>query len=233
MQLCGTGATIARLRGVSGDVQSLPFRYQRFPLAQVAADLRRTGASVVPLLNESFRRKLLAETQCYAFRQARVMIGKGANRVEQHMAVCAELKSDSLYLYLTACFQGLLDAAVKRSRRKVFDGSVTFNDHMLQKYTVGDLGISPHRDRTAYRHLICLFVIAGYGRFYVCDDRSGAGAREIPNAPGDVIIMRAPGFEGSGERPFHYLAGIRSTRYVFGLRHDQTKLSGKPDPLCV
>lgn len=149
------------------------------------------------------------------------------------MAVCADLRSDSLYRYLSAFFQELFDAAVKRSQRQLFDGRVTFNDHMLQRYTIGELGISPHRDRTAYRHLICLFVIAGYGRFYVSDDRTGAGAREVANAPGDLIIVRAPGFQESDERPFHYFVDIRSTRYVFGLRHDQTRLSGNAQPLCV
>jgi hypothetical protein len=212
---------------------SAPFRYQRFPLTQVTAELLRTGVSVLPLLRESFRQELLEETRCYRFRQARAMIGKGASRVAQRMAVCADLRPDGVYHYLRACFQELFDAAVRQSRRQLFDGRVTFNDHMLQRYTVGELGISPHRDRTAYRHLICLFVIAGYGRFYVCSDRSGTGAREIVNGPGDAIIMRAPGFQGSGERPFHYLADIRSTRYVFGLRHDQTKFNGKPQPLCV
>lgn len=212
-------------------VSFLPFRYPRFPLAQVAAELRRTGVSVLPLLSERFRQELLAETQCYRFRRARSMIGEGANRVEQRMAVCTDLRSDSLYPYLSACFQELFDTAVERSRRSPFDGTVIFNDYMLQRYTVGELGISPHRDRTAYRHLICLFVIAGYGRFYVCDDRTGGGAREIVNAPGDVIIMRAPGFDRSNERPFHYLVDIRSTRYVFGLRQDQTRLGGKAQPL--
>jgi hypothetical protein len=206
------------------------FRHRQFPLAQVAAELRGTGASVVPLLSEPFRQELLAETQCYPFRQARAAIGEGTNRVAQRMEVCANLRPDSLYRYLSACFQEVFDAAVDQSRRQLFDGRVMFNDHMLQRYTVGELGISPHRDRTAYRHLICLFVIAGHGRFYVCGDRSGAGAREIANAPGDVIILRAPGFQGSSERPFHYLADIRSTRYVFGLRHDQTKLNDKPQP---
>lgn len=210
-----------------------PFRYRRFPLAHVATELRCTGVSVLPLLSEPFRQVLLAETLCYPFRQARPIIGKGANRVAQRMAVCADLRADSLYRYLSACFQGLLDAAIERSRQQLFDGRVTFNDHMLQKYTVGELGISPHRDRTAYRHLICLFVIAGYGRFYVCEDRAGAGAREIINAPGDVIIMRAPGFQGGDDRPFHYLVNIRSTRYVFGLRHDQTRLDGETQPLGV
>lgn len=230
MYLCGLGANIARLPSVS---RYVPFRYRQFPLAQVVAELRRIGVSVLPLLSEPFRQELLKETQAYSFRQARATVGEGANRVRQRMAVCADLRPDSLYRYLSACFQELFDAAVKPSHQQLFDGRVTFNDHMLQRYTVGKLGISPHRDRTAYRHVICLFVIAGHGRFYGCGDRSGAGAREIANAPGDMVIMRAPGFQGSKERPFHYLADIQSTRYVFGLRHDQTKLAGKAQPLGV
>jgi hypothetical protein len=180
--LCGLGADIARLPSVS---RYVPFRYRQFPLAQVVAELRRIGVSVLPLLSEPFRQELLKETQAYPFRQARATVGEGANRVRQRMAVCADLRPDSLYRYLSACFQELFDAAVKPPQQQLFDGRVTFNDHMLQRYTVGKLG------------------------------------------------MRAPGFQGSKERPFHYLADIQSTRYVFGLRHDQTKLAGKAQPLGV
>jgi hypothetical protein len=35
--------------------------------------------------------------------------------------------------------------------------------------------------------------------------------------------MRAPGFAGSDERPFHQLQGVTARRYGLGLRHDRTK----------
>jgi hypothetical protein len=92
---------------------------------------------------------------------------------------------------------------------------------MLQRYDVGEVGITPHRDRSAYRNLVCLFVLEGRGRFFVCDDRSAAGAREIPHVAGDVVLMRAPGFQGSEERPFHFVRDIQSSRYVFGLRQER------------
>ena len=92
---------------------------------------------------------------------------------------------------------------------------------MLQRYSVGEVGITPHVDRTAYRNVVCLFVLEGQGRFYICDDRAGNGAREIPHTAGDVLLMRAPGFRGSDERPFHFVRDIQSPRYVFGLRHER------------
>jgi hypothetical protein len=69
---------------------------------------------------------------------------------------------------------------------------------------------------------VCLFILEGKGRFFICQDRSGSGAREIPNQPGEVLLMRAPGFLGSQERPFHLVREIQEPRYVFGLRQEQS-----------
>lgn len=51
-------------------------------LAQAVIELRRIGVSVLPLFSEQFKQQLLAvaEMQCCPFRQARTMIGEGANR---------------------------------------------------------------------------------------------------------------------------------------------------------
>jgi hypothetical protein len=71
----------------------------------------------------------------------------------------------------------------------------------------------------SYINLVCVFVIGGQGSFYVCSDRSGNDSIEIDASPGNVILMRAPGFLGSeGERHFHYVTDIREPRYTFGLR---------------
>lgn len=63
-------------------------------------------------------------------------------------------------------------------------------------------------------------MLGGAGRFLICGDRSGSGAREIPFAPGDLLLMRAPGFQGRGDRPFHAVRDITAGRYILGLRHD-------------
>ncbi len=38
--------------------------------------------------------------------------------------------------------------------------------------------------------------------------------------PGDLLLMRAPGFAGRRDRPFHYLSDVTQTRLALGLRHD-------------
>jgi hypothetical protein len=97
--------------------------------------------------------------------------------------------------------------------------SLSFNSMVLQRYEEGSLGITPHRDGLSYVNLVCVFIIGGRGRFYVCSDRSGRDAKEIDASPGNVIFMRAPGlFEAEDNRPFHYVSQIEEPRYTFGLR---------------
>ena len=71
----------------------------------------------------------------------------------------------------------------------------------------------------SYINLVCVFIIGGRGRFYVCSDRSGREAREIDASPGNVIFMKAPGvFSPEDNRLFHYVTDIKEARYTFGLR---------------
>ena len=93
---------------------------------------------------------------------------------------------------------------------------------MVQRYASGSKGISPHRDHIRYRGLIALLVLSGHGRYFICADREGSAAREIPAPPGYLILMRAPDFANRKDRPFHYLTDITSERYSFGIRYDST-----------
>ena len=183
--------------------------------------LARRDAVAVPILDDAFRSALLEAARRGRWRPARTLVGRGGRRVRQRMEVCDEFPDGSLFHVLTAEFQALWDRYLSGFSRNPFDGPLIFNDLMLQRYSVGEVGITPHMDRTAYRNLVCLFVLSGEGRFYVCDDRSGRGAREISHAAGDVLLMRAPGFRGSARRPFHLVRDIRSPRYVFGLRQER------------
>jgi hypothetical protein len=100
-----------------------------------------------------------------------------------------------------------------------FETALNFNSMVLQRYEEGSLGITPHKDGLSYINLVCVFVIGGRGRFYVCSDRSGRDAKEVAASPGNVILMRAPGLFGAEDnRPFHYVTEIEETRYTFGLR---------------
>lgn len=189
--------------------------------ADVIEVLAQSGALAVPVLDDGYRQLLLDAARGSRFRAARPLVGKGNRLVCQRMEVCEHFAADSIFRSFAREYQKLWDDFLSDALSSPFEGRLAFNDLMLQRYSVGEVGITPHRDRTSYRNLVCLFVLEGEGRFYVCDDRSGSGAREIPHAAGDVLLMRAPGFQGSDERPFHFVRDIRSPRYVFGLRQER------------
>ncbi len=184
--------------------------------------LRVTRAISIPILTDEFRKALLTAAQQYPMRSARESVGTGVNRVDQDMLLQDQLKTDDSLGELVVDFQHLFDEATEA--HPLFPSPVIFNDVMLQKYAPGSGGITPHRDRTDYRHLVCLFVLNGLGRFYIADDRQRTNAVEIANLPGDVLLMQAPGFAGQIARPFHFLENITRERWIFGLRHDQSKL---------
>ncbi len=191
------------------------------PAEEIVRGLDKDDALSLPLLTDAFRQELLAEARGAAFRPARDSIGEGDKIVYQRMEVCDQFPHGSGFYVLRDQFQALWDASFPQGKAYPFESPVLFNDLMLQRYAPGEVGITPHRDRSAYRNVICLFVLAGRGRFGVCADRGGSNAREISNAPGDLILTRAPGFLGASRRPFHFVRDIVEARYVFGLRQER------------
>ena len=129
------------------------------------------------------------------------------------------MPAGSAYVLLKNFFQDLLERSLADIGSYPFETALNFNSMVLQRYEKGSIGITPHRDGLSYVNLVCVFVIGGRGRFYVCSDRSGRDAKEIDAAAGNVILMRAPGLFGPEDsRPFHYVADIKETRYSLGLR---------------
>ena len=183
--------------------------------------LDQDDAIAVPALTDPYRAWLLEEALHARFREARPVVGRGERIVHQRMGVHDDFGVDSRFRDLTRQYQALWDGWLSAVAPYPFEAPLVFNDLMLQVYEPGEIGITPHVDRTAYRNLICLFVLEGHGRFGVCSDRSGRGARIIAHEPGDVVLTRAPGFMESGRRPFHFVDRITERRYVFGLRHER------------
>lgn len=183
--------------------------------------LRHIPAVSMPVLAEDFRKTLLEEANEVPLRAAKETVGKGRNSVSQRMLLQDKLDPNGRFATLAAGFQSLFDRACADD--DFFSDQVVFNDWMLQKYEPGDIGITPHRDRTDYRHVVCLFVLAGHGRFCISEDRARTNEQEIANLPGDVVLMAAPGFRFLEQRPFHCLERITEERIVFGLRHDESK----------
>ncbi len=189
--------------------------------------LRAEQALAMPALTGAALDALMDEASRLAWRPARAVIGKPPNEVRQAMDICTGLPAGGLFERLADEWQALWDTALAALPVSPFEGRLVFNDRLLQRYAPVDVGITPHRDRTGYRNLVCLFVIRGEGRFCVSADRAGRDAREIPATAGDVLLMRAPGFLGENQRPFHHVERIVTPRYVYGLRHEATPTRGQ------
>ena len=183
--------------------------------------LEREDALAMPALTGEYRGWLLEEACAVRFREARPVVGRGDRLVRQRMGVYDDFGPASRFHDLTGHYQAIWDGWLASMGSCPFESRLVFNDRMLQVYEPGETGITPHMDRTAYRNLICLFVLEGRGRFGICQDRSGRETRIIAHEPGDVVLTRAPGFRGSDHRPFHFLDRITERRYVFGLRHER------------
>lgn len=193
------------------------------------------GATSVKVLDEAFRRLLLEEAKSYPYQSQEEIVGSGERIVRQQMQAFEDFPKTSKHVLLKDSWQAILERGLAAMQADPFPIRLHFNSMVLQRYEPGSLGITPHKDRSVYINLICIFVIGGNGRFYVCSDRSGSQAREISASPGHVILMQAPGLLGSTDRPFHYVSNITACRYVFGLRQrlesahgGENKIAGSP-----
>ena len=219
----------ASKRSPEGEVRHIPGRdppADRFvepgiEVVEILDRLEREDAIALPALTDAYRAWLLDEARAAPFREARPVVGRGERLVRQRMGVHDGFGPDSRFRDLARHYQAVWDTWLSSVAARPFECPLVFNDLMLQVYEPGETGITPHMDRTSYRNLICLFVLEGRGRFGVCEDRSGNGARIIAHEPGDVVLTRAPGFRHSDRRPFHFLDRITERRYVFGLRHER------------
>ncbi len=189
--------------------------------AAIVEALREKGACARPALSETFRKALLDEAQSAPYRRGRAVVRAGTDAVRQDLSYCEEFPRASLFRVLARRFHALFEHRLRTNAAYPFETPLVFNDMMLQHYTIGSAGISPHRDEARYVNLACIFVLEGGGGFYVCDDRQGAGARLIAAPPGSVIFLRCPGLKCTSARVFHTVGDIDAPRTTFGLRHDR------------
>ena len=190
-------------------------------VAGAIARLAREDAASLPLLRPEARESLVAEGRALTFRAARPVVGEGAAAVFQDFELTTEFSPDSGFRALAGMVDDLLAAAFRRLGPPPLAGPFRINDLVLQRYPAGCRGITPHRDHLRYTGLVAVVVLAGRGRFGVCADRAGNGAREVPAPPGHLVLMRAPGLFGRRDRPFHRLTDITEERWSFGLRQNE------------
>ena len=191
------------------------------PMAAALDQVAREDAAVVPLLAPAECRAFIDAGADLAFRSAKPVIGEGERAVYQDFDICLSIPQTHRLWQLTRAVERLIAAALGTMAEPPLE-TLLLNDLVLQRYPPGARGITPHRDHVRYVGLVVIVQMSGDGRFGLCADRSGAGARVLDAGPGDGILMRAPGFGGSKHRPFHFLDGITVERYSLGIRSDKT-----------
>lgn len=222
--MIATTATGARPLDV--EARRLLDRFASGPKAMAEA-LRRIeaeDAASLPLLSAGDQNRLSAAAEGLAFRPATPVIGEGERRVLQDFELTTELGADGPFHAVARALEALVAEALARMARPPLDPPPPFNDLIVQRYPVGSAGITPHRDHITYRDLVALVTISGRARLFLCDDRSGRGEREIPMPPGSLVLLRAPGFGGRDDRPFHLLRDVTETRLSLGLRHEVPRI---------
>jgi hypothetical protein len=189
-------------------------------LAGALARLDAEPAVSLPLLGARVRRRLIGATTRLPYRPAIPVVGAGANAVRQDFELCMAIPERSLLRAFAAALEALLNAALARLEPRPLARPLHLNDLIIQRYPEGSFGITAHRDHVRYQDLVALVTLSGAARFCLCDDRAGRGARELPCPPGHLLLLRAPGFGGRRDRPFHFLDRIARSRLSLGLRHD-------------
>ncbi len=189
-------------------------------LAEALRRLPNEDALSLPLLDEDACLRLAAAAEVLPFRTARPVIGEGERAVLQDFELCEKIPAGSPFHALAATLERLLAAALARLAEPPLAELPPLNDLILQRYPAGSAGITPHRDHIRYRALVAIVTLAGRDPLFVCADRSGRDAREVPMPAGSLLLMRAPPFAGRSDRPFHFLKRVTEDRLSLGIRHD-------------
>lgn len=195
------------------------FSLDQTVLADTLRRVARDGAAAVPALSLPARRALLRAAGGLSFRTARPVVGSGARAVTQAFEIADDVPATGPFDELAGELAARLNAVLARDDTPACP-TIAFNDRVAQRYPAGNIGISPHRDHIRYVHLVVNIVLQGFGRLYICPERSFQDALAIPGAAGDLLLMRAPGFANSDHRPFHAIGEVTQERLVLGLRQD-------------
>jgi dihydroneopterin aldolase len=180
--------------------------------------LIKEGAVSVPIISERHRQLLVDEAETYEYHKQPEVVGPA--KVREQLSSSYSLRQDGLFYMLKDDFEKLVENESKKLGEYPFSPELGFNELSLQLYEKGSIGITPHLDGFSCKNLICIFILAGTAKFALCDDREGSNPHYLDTTPGNVIIMRAPGFMGSDFRPFHFLTDVTERRTVFGLRQN-------------
>jgi hypothetical protein len=191
--------------------------FSKFDVQACVEEIQEQGGCTVPnFMSDRIREALLAEVNRSKFEPQPTEYGPFKTR--QEFSALRIFRRRSLFLKLAADLGECLDEKFWRYSNRIFRGPLQFNDLVVQRYQPGPLGIAPHRDSKSCINLVALLVLEGNGRFCFCYDREGTNAKPQRNQPGDLLLMRGPGFLGEDIQPFHFVDQVSEQRTTFALR---------------
>lgn len=198
----------------------------RLDMKSVIDGFVANGAVSIPIIGEEVRTKVLREVRKGYYMDIPELLT--AWREDQPYMIHQQLEQtevpsdEGLLGALMTEFKATLDEALKTFQPGVdypFASPFVFNKYgLINRYPAGSIGMSPHVDHQSFVNMVAVFVIDGQGRFFVCDDIERNNSVEIDATPGNVILMRAPGFLPRDGQQWHYVTNITTERYVLSLR---------------
>lgn len=188
-----------------------------FDIDELIEHLAYQGGISFPILPPNRIQELVKEAESLTYTVQPEIIGGG--KVREQLSSVTDFSPESLFYRLKDDFSELMVRKFSGSKwQNIFERPLSFNDMCLQKYEPGSIGITPHRDGKSRINIICVFVLKGTSEFAICDDRLGTNPKFLDTKPGNVIILRGPGFFHSTFQPFHFVRNITEERIIFGLR---------------
>ena len=156
------------------------------------------------------------------FRQAQPHVGKD---VYQDFSICfpAPLKNNfkrAAQMLEKAC------QSIAREHQGLFESEVKINDFAVQNYPAYSRGIGIHKDSLRYRNLVFILTLDGQSDLFVCSDRDGTDRQIVPDEPGRLVILPAPGLAFVGQadqRPLHGVNNVVGGRLSIGFRQAQNQ----------
>lgn len=198
------------------------------PLGPALAETGRQGYGHVPgALSDAWRTALVAEVANREFAPVAEQVGEVRQRAEE-LAV----RVGDATLPVTGALAAALGRAVVSGTAGI-EGLARYQpkEATYQRYRGPDAGISPHRDFRHHRLLVAIFTLAGRARFRIVADRAGSDELAAwETQPGELCLLRAPGFDGETDgRPLHSIGPpLDGERLSLAFR--MTTSTGEPEP---
>ena len=152
-------------------------------LADAIARLGTEDVSALPLLDDGARRHLAQAAARLPFKASTPVVGEGERAVRQAFQYCVTLPQNSLLRAFASCLERRLNDSLTLLDPPPLAGAIRLNDFIVQRYQLGSVGITPHRDHVKYGDYPGYLTPAPYS-----DTVGGCGGRStrIPSSPWSV-----------------------------------------------